>query len=181
MPICTGGRSRAARIDDDYFAAVFLRSAQERHEMWRSGYRIMTPDDHQAAVGYLLIGWALANTQRGIDGEFGRGATNGSLQAAGAQAVPQARAGDTHLYQPQRAAVAVRQNRFSTVVGDNFPPAAADFGERFLPADLLPLAASFGAGAAQRFLQAIRVVHMIEIRPYLGAEPPLRDWMFTDG
>ena len=84
MPICAGGRSRAARVDDDQVAAVSLCLAQKGHEVRRGGDRIVPPDDHQAAVRHLLVRRAVAYAQRGIDGEFRRGAADRSFQAAGA-------------------------------------------------------------------------------------------------
>ena len=50
-----------------------------------------------------------------------------------------------------------------------------------LPAGFRFLFAESADNAAKRVQQALGMVNVIEIRPYLGAEPALCDWVFLDG
>ena len=56
-----------------------------------------------------------------------------------------------------------------------------NLGQRVVPADSLPHAAPFRAGAAHRIRQAVRVIDAVEIGPHLGAEPAIRDRMVGIG
>jgi hypothetical protein len=119
----------------------------------------------------------VSGSQRGFDGEFGSGPANAALKLASPQPVPKAGAAHAHLHQAKRAAVAVGQNGRRTVLVNDVPPAAGNLGDSFVPGHALPVAAAFGANAAQRVLESLRVVDVLQIGPHFDAEPALGDRM----
>ena len=84
-------------------------------------------------------------------------------------------AGDRHLHQPQRAAVAVGKDRLGPALVDNARPARTDLVQRLGPGDALPLAAPLRAGSPQGIEQSGGMIDVIEVGPHLGAEPAARD------
>lgn len=175
VPVGQFGGARAARIDDHHLGAVFACLEQVRHEVRRGAHRVVAPDDDQLAVLHVFVGLAAAAAQRGLYGKFGRRTANGARQLAGAETVPETAVDHPHLQQPQRAAVAVGQNRFCAKLGNDAPPALANLTNRLIPADLLPLPAALWPDAAQRVGEPVGMVDVVEIRPYLGAQPALGD------
>src|SRR5262249_19291841 len=89
--------------------------------------------------------------------------------------IPQSRAGDGHLHQPERSAVTVGQYRFGTALGDNTLPAIRDLRNRFIPADALPFPRTLGSDPAQGAHEAIAMVTVIEVGADLGAQPAARE------
>src|SRR5262249_15520707 len=163
------------RVDDDDLTAGVLRLAQVRHEVRRGADGVVAPDNDELAVDDVGVWLAPAQAERPLDGVLGRGAADGALQAAGAEAVPEHRAGYRHLHQPERAAVAVRQDRLRPPALADRPPAPADLVQRLVPGDSLPPSGTFRPDAAQRVQEAVGVVDVIEVRPHLGAQPAAGD------
>ena len=181
MPVGAFGGARTARINHHQLRAGALGVFQVGHKMGRGADRIVPPHNDQFAVGNVFVARGAARAKRGFDGKFGRRATNRALQLARAQTIPETAVTHRHLHQSQRAAVAVRQNSRRPMLGDDGPPACPNFAQGFAPGDGLPFAAAFGANAAQRRLQPVGMVNVVEIRPYLGAQPALGDGMIGVG
>src|SRR5438045_2098802 len=80
------------------------------------------------AVPHVGIRLAPAAAARRLDGPLGRRPANGPLELAGPEPVPEPGGADGHLHQPERAAVAVRQNRLGPVLGDDLRPPVGDLG-----------------------------------------------------
>ena len=99
---------------------------------------IRAPDNVSAGVYAVQVG------------AFRSRAADAPLQLAGPQSVPQASAGNGHLDQPERAAVAVRQDRLWAVLGNDLLPPGGAFVHCLLPADPLPRTTTFRPNAAKR-------------------------------
>src|SRR5207302_1094221 len=178
VPVGAPCRQCAARVNDDHLAALVLCLAQKGHEMRRRTYGVMSPDDDKLAVHHIGVGRAPALAERRFHGVLSRGSANAALQLTGAEPIPQARARYRHLNQPERTAVAIGQNRFGAMAGNDLFPLPCNQGNGVLPGNRLPLAGSFRTGAAQWMEQAVGMINMVKIRTDLGAEPAVGDGMF---
>jgi polyribonucleotide nucleotidyltransferase len=76
---------------------------------------------------HIFITLAAAAAQRRLHGKFGRRATNGALQLASPQTIPETAVHHSHLQQTERTAVAVRQNRLGPIFSNDGSPALANF------------------------------------------------------
>ena len=168
-------------IDHHDPASLAVRAADKGHEMGRGADRVVPPENQQTRVEHVVIRRAHAFAQCGAHGVPAARHADGPLQAAGSQAIPEPAAGDGHLHQPQRAAVAVGQDTFRSMGRDQALPAFGDFPDGFLPADSLPLPRPPAARPAQGCGQPVGMVDTFKIGVHLGAEPPVCDRMFRLG
>ncbi len=175
MPVGPGGGTGAAGVDDHELSALALSAAQVGHEMGRGADRVVAPEDDELAVHHVGIGLAVARAQRQLHRGFGGRAANAALQCADTEAVPEPGAGDGHLHQSQGAAVAVGQNGLGPVLLNNLRPAVANQRNGLIPTHTLPLARALRPHAAQRVLQPVGMVDVVQIGAHLGAEPAFGD------
>src|SRR5262245_32349100 len=86
MPVGPLRRLRASGVDDDELAAAPLGVTQERHEVWGRADRVVSPENHKAAMNHVFIGRTPTLTEGDIDGVLGRRATDAAPELAGPQA-----------------------------------------------------------------------------------------------
>ncbi len=171
VPVGPARGAGTARVNNNYLAAVALGVFKMGHKVGRGANRVVAPNNHQFAARHIAVRLAVARAQRFFHGVLGGRAANGTLQPAGPQAIPEAPAGDAHLHQPQRAAVAVGQNSLGAIPVDNFLPAFGNLANGLGPGKALPLAAAFGANAPQRVGQPVGVVDPLQVGAHFGAQP----------
>ena len=181
MPVGSFGGAGAAGVNDDELAPLPLRLAQMGHDVGGGADGVVAPHNDEFAVFHMVIGRGTTHAEGGINGRFCRRPTNGSFKLAGSKSVPKTAVAHIPLHHPQRAAVAIGQNRFRPIFGNDVAPTVANFGQRLLPANPLPIATSLCPHPPQRVLQPVGVVNAIQIGAHLGAKPPLRHGMVRVG
>src|SRR4051794_36634910 len=135
VPVRALDRLGATGVDDDDLTAAALSLTQERQEVRSGADRVVPPEDDELAVKHVVVRRAPAFAERRPDGALRSGAANASPELAGAEAGPEAPRGDGILHQAERAAVAVRQDRLRSRLGNDGAPAARDFPNGFVPGD----------------------------------------------
>src|SRR6266700_1561288 len=113
--------------------------------MRRGAGRITAPDEYQPAVDEHLRRWSQPSPDSKQYCLFSCMTTDGSLQAAGPQAIPEATISDRAVHQPESSRVAVRQDALRAMLSNDVTPASRDFRDGLVPRNAFKRAAAFGA------------------------------------
>ena len=154
---------------DDLGAALFAGARRVRHHVDLGVHRIGAPDHHQIGLRHFARIGAGKLAGAGDEAGPGRIDADGREEAGIFFGMPQPMDAVAHDV-AHGAGIVVRPDRLRAVGLLGAQELLGDEIERVVPRDRRELAAAFGAGAAQRMLQAIGVMNALGVARDLGAD-----------
>ena len=163
------GRVHVDVDDDDLGAALLAGARRVRHHVDLGVGRIGAPDHHQVGLRHFArIG---AGELAGAGDEAGPGRIDADGREEAGIFLGMAQAMDAVAHDiAHRAGIVVRPHRFGAVRLLGAQELLGDDIERVVPRDRRELTAAFGAGAAQRMLQAVGMMDALGVTRDLGAD-----------
>ena len=168
-PVGGRGGLRADWVEHDHCRAVGSGFLDGRPQVAIGQLGVGSPQDDQLRMADLQGIEALRRTKRHLHAGADRRPADRPLHPRRAQSVPEPLR-ESHRQQALIARIAVRHDGLCAVAIDDLVESCGDFGERFVPRDLLEPAFSLDADAAQRMQDALVAVHPIEELVDLGAQ-----------